>query len=363
MIRVLIFVYEEQTCCVKLGGSKSTSFRVTNGTRQGSVLSPVLFSVCLDDLLKELRRLQLGCHIGGCWYGACGYADDLILLAPNRDVLQRMVDICQSYALDHNFVFSTDPVPSLSKTKCIFFCGRPGKVKYPDPVKLDGKDLPWVESAVHLGHTLHQMTSMEKDCQRARAKFIDKNVQLREDLYFAKPDQILKAIQIFCSDAYGSMIWNLKSEASEQFFKSWNTSVKLVYGVTRSTNTYLVEGHLAAGHTSLRNQILSRYPGFFRKLLVSPSKEVRILARIVAADPRSSTCSNLRYLEELTGLAKPQSCSSVKIKMALPVKKVPEAEQWRTGLMDKLLTMKSERYLRVEDSKRICAMIDSLCST
>ena len=323
----------------------------------------MLFSVYLDDLLKELRRLQLGCHIGGCWYGACGYAEDLILLAPNRDVLQRMVDICQSYALDHNLVFSTDPVPSLSKTKCIFFCGRPGKVKYPDPVKLDGEDLPWVESAVHLGHTLHQMTSMEKDCQRARAKFIDKNVQLREDLYFAKPDQILKAIQIFCSDAYGSMIWNLKSEASEQFFKSWNTSVKLVYGVTRSTYTYLVEGHLAAGHTSLRNQILSRYPGFFRKLLVSPSKEVRILARIVAADPRSSTCSNLRYLEELTGLAKPQSCSSVKIKMALPVKKVPEAEQWRTGLMDKLLTMKSERYLRVEDSKRICAMIDSLCST
>ena len=58
VIRVLIFVYEEQTCCVKLGGSKSTSFRVTNGTRQGSVLSPVLFSVYLDDLLKELTRLD-----------------------------------------------------------------------------------------------------------------------------------------------------------------------------------------------------------------------------------------------------------------------------------------------------------------
>ena len=133
VIRVLIFVYEEQTCCVKLGGSKSTSFRVTNGTRQGSVLSPLLISVYLDDLLQELRRLQLGCHIGGCWYGACGYADDLILLAPNREVLQRMVDICQAYALDHNLVFSTDPVPSLSKTKCIFFCGRPGKVSYSDP--------------------------------------------------------------------------------------------------------------------------------------------------------------------------------------------------------------------------------------
>ena len=52
---------------------------------------------------------------------------------------------------------------------------------------------------------------MEKDCQVARAKFIDKTVQLREDLSFANPDQILQAIKIFCSDAYGSMIWKLKS--------------------------------------------------------------------------------------------------------------------------------------------------------
>ena len=82
-------------------------------------------------------------------------------------------------------------------------------MNYPDPVKLNGQDLPWVESADHLGHTLHQVTSMEKDCHRARARFINKNVQLREDLCFANPDQILKAIEIFCSDAYGSMIWKL----------------------------------------------------------------------------------------------------------------------------------------------------------
>ena len=72
VVRVLIFVYQEQEGWVKLGGKKSSTFRLTNGTRQGSVLSPVLFSVYLDDLLGELRRLQLGCHIGGCWFGACG---------------------------------------------------------------------------------------------------------------------------------------------------------------------------------------------------------------------------------------------------------------------------------------------------
>ena len=43
----------------------------------------------------------------------------------------------------------------------------------------------------------------------AREKYIEKSVQLREDLSFAKPDQVLKAMEIYCSDAYGSMIWDL----------------------------------------------------------------------------------------------------------------------------------------------------------
>ena len=174
VIRVLVFMYEEQQGWVKLGGKRSSSFQLTNGTRQGSVLSPVLFSVYLDDLLTELRALQLGCHIGGWWYGALGYADDLILLAPNREVLQKMLVVCERYGAEHNLVFSTDPVPKLSKTKCIYFCGRNGNVKYPAPVILDGKPLPWVDHAVHLGHVLHQSVSMERDCHRARAGFIDR---------------------------------------------------------------------------------------------------------------------------------------------------------------------------------------------
>ena len=159
------------------------------------------------------------------------------------------------------------------------------------------------------------------------------------------------------------MLWNLSCDVSEQFFKAWNTTVKLVYGVPRSTFTYLVEGHLAAGHTSLRNQVLSRYSGFYRNLLSSPSKEVRILARTVSDDPRSTTCSNLRYLQKMTGLSQPEFYSAGRIKIDLPIKQVPEAEKWRLGLLDSLWKMKEQKYLRVEDTKAICAMLDSLCNT
>ena len=58
-----------------------------------------------------------------------------------------------SWGGGHQLVFSTDPNLSKSKTKCILFCGRVNSVEYPAPVLLDGKELPWVQSAGHLGHT------------------------------------------------------------------------------------------------------------------------------------------------------------------------------------------------------------------
>ena len=155
----------------------------------------------------------------------------------------------------------------------------------------------------------------------------------------------------------------LEGNPAEQYFKCWNTCVKLVFGVPRSTFTYLVEGFLAENQPSLRNQILSRYPGFYRKLLNSPSKEVRVLARMVAADPRSTTCRNLSYLREVTGMVNVEWYSSWRVRDSLPVQKVPEKERWRLGLLSSLLGMQSEKYMMVQDSKRICAMIDSLCNT
>ena len=111
IVRVLVFVYEEQFAWVKWGKEKSSQFKIVNGTRQGSVLSPALFSLYLDDLLVQLRKLGIGCHISSMFYGAALYADDLVLLSPSRSALQRMLNLCSDYAKEHNLAFSTDPDP------------------------------------------------------------------------------------------------------------------------------------------------------------------------------------------------------------------------------------------------------------
>jgi hypothetical protein len=158
---------------------RSSSFGISNGTRQGSVLSPALFAVYLDGLLDRLRKLGVGCHIGGCWYGVACFADDLILLAPDRSAAAMMLKCCEQYALEHNLEFSTDQNPALSKSKGIFFKDKLQNRELPDNLMLLCEKRPWVERAKHLGHHLHQSCNLEHDAAVKRGRFIDKTVELR----------------------------------------------------------------------------------------------------------------------------------------------------------------------------------------
>ena len=72
--------YREQDLYVKWNSSKSTSFKTSNGVRQGSVLSPALFNVYIDDLFTGLERSGAGIRINGRFSDGIAYADDLSLL-------------------------------------------------------------------------------------------------------------------------------------------------------------------------------------------------------------------------------------------------------------------------------------------
>ena len=50
IVRILMYWYVNQTMYVRWGRTLSSSFRVTNGVRQGGILSPYLFNLYMDDI-------------------------------------------------------------------------------------------------------------------------------------------------------------------------------------------------------------------------------------------------------------------------------------------------------------------------
>ena len=97
--------------CVRWNSCVSHLFSVSNGVRQGSVLSPVLFAVYLDGLLQKLSQIKLsqiklsqigvGCYWGAHFVGAVCYADDIALLALCPSALRIMLTTCEEFALSH----------------------------------------------------------------------------------------------------------------------------------------------------------------------------------------------------------------------------------------------------------------------
>ena len=106
---------------VRWNGKNSHQFQISNGVKQGAVLSAMLYCIYMNGLFEKLRENKTGCWINGDFVGILGYAGDNFLLSPTIDELQEMMNTCADYAFEHNLTFSTNENPKKSKTKCIAF--------------------------------------------------------------------------------------------------------------------------------------------------------------------------------------------------------------------------------------------------
>ena len=70
-------------------------------------MSPVLYSVYVMEILKDLEGERLGIEVEGTWCGGLLYADDIVLLARDQVELQVMLDVGGKYAMKWRFRFNS----------------------------------------------------------------------------------------------------------------------------------------------------------------------------------------------------------------------------------------------------------------
>ena len=145
IINLLENWFKKNSTSIKWQNVRSRDIPLLSGVKQGGILSPLLFTLYINDILIKLEKSELGCYIGHKCYNSFMYADDLILLSITVSDLQSLLDMCGT-------LFSNLDLPiNISKCHCLRI-GPRYKVTCRS-LTIFGVNIDWVSETRFLGIT------------------------------------------------------------------------------------------------------------------------------------------------------------------------------------------------------------------
>ena len=213
-------IYMNNASVVKVNGDLSEEFCIRSGVRQGDILSPLLFNIFINDIVKEFEPddcappTMLEQKIGSLLY-----ADDLVILSTTPEGLQTSLNRLHEYCLTWKLQVN------MSKTKTMCFTNKKQYTAY--PMTYSGETIEQVDKYTYLGIEICSNGSFKSAAQSMSQKARKALFKLKSLLHgsLVKPrtclqlfDQLIKPIAL-----YGSEIWgidDIKHKDENSFIKS-----------------------------------------------------------------------------------------------------------------------------------------------
>ena len=96
--RAIVLYYRSSIGYVKVGKKLSSAFVISEGVKQGGIISSYLFNYFLDGLLNDCISLGIGARIGRLNVCIVAYCDDITLLSPVVSQINTLLNVCNEYS-------------------------------------------------------------------------------------------------------------------------------------------------------------------------------------------------------------------------------------------------------------------------
>jgi hypothetical protein len=218
-LRLLRNLYWKQTAAIRIDGELSRWIQIKKGTRQGCVISPDLYNLYSEGIMKKIEGME-GFKVGGVNMNNLRYADDTTLLANSRDKLQLLLD---------KAVEESEKLGLKVNEKKTFCMVISNKKKAPEcKIYIHGREIKQVDQFSFLGSLMTSDGKSDQEIKRriaiAKTAFQSmKNVLTSKRMSVRARCRILKCY-IWSTLTYGCETWTIskasqeKLEAAEMWF-------------------------------------------------------------------------------------------------------------------------------------------------
>ena len=260
-IKIIRNMLSKSKSQVKWNGELGEIFENFSGVLQGSVISPTLFKIFLEDLPNYLGS-DIGVKVGDTLINYLLHADDLILIAETHVGLQILLD-----RLD-KFCKRWDMIVNLLKTKIMIFNRKYKLNNSDDEFRFDGGVLEETERYKYLGTII---SNQSKDPFKHNYRFLREKairaiyalrMNIRQSIGTSLPIKLMIKsfeVQIRPIIDYGAELWTLLNPISDIEYVQ-NFFLKTALHVREQTPTLALLGELGRFPLYLKqHDLLLRY--------------------------------------------------------------------------------------------------------
>ena len=248
LCRLLKALYANTQAAVRVEGELTEWFDVKTGLRQGCLLSPALFNVFIDRVVKRALanmdhgvsiryvlpdgRVHLGDEVKGCFkLFDLLYADDLVVICESEKVMREAAMRLEQETQEVGLMIN------VKKTKYLITKVE-GRIEADINIEMRGDRLEKVSEFTYLGSSINEDSSCEKEIDKRIALGTWKFSELRKPLWNQSCISLRTKMQIYQSLVlsvvlYGSESWTCSDKDYAKLNTFHNRNLRSLLGKKR----------------------------------------------------------------------------------------------------------------------------------